>query len=63
MHGSEKEPVPQQESCCLMKDDTVRRLQALEDEFAADAVGEGRDDSFDEFVAEYPALEMRGDAA
>jgi hypothetical protein len=46
-----------------MKDDTVRRLQALEAEFDADAVGEGRDDSFDEFVAEYPALEMRGDAA
>ncbi|MGH8965784.1 MAG: hypothetical protein ACRDXB_10720 [Actinomycetes bacterium] len=52
-----------------MKDATVRRLQALEEEytFAVNAaVGEDRDDLVDALVAEYPdvALEvLRGDAA
>jgi hypothetical protein len=52
-----------------MKDDTVRRLQALEEEytFAVNAaVGEGRDDLVEELVSDYPdaALEvLRGDAA
>jgi hypothetical protein len=52
-----------------MKDVTVRRLQALEEEytFAVNAaVGENRDDLVDELVADYPdaALEvLRGDAA
>ena len=48
-----------------MKDDTVRRLQALEEEFpfTTGADGDGRDDLFDDF-ADYPALEaVHGDAA
>ena len=49
-----------------MKDDTVRRLQALEDEYAVttDANGEGRDELFDVFGADFPVLEaVHGDAA
>jgi hypothetical protein len=53
-----------------MKDATVRRLQALEDEytFAVNAaIGENRDDLVDALAAEYPdaALELllRSDAA
>jgi hypothetical protein len=46
-----------------MKDDTVRRLQALEDEYpvTADSVP---DDVFDELFADHTALEtVHGDAA
>jgi hypothetical protein len=49
-----------------MKDDTVRRLQALEDEytFAADAAGSAREDLFDDLFADFSAFETaRGDAA
>ena len=52
-----------------MKDATVRRLQALEEEytFAVNAaVGENRDDLLDELTADYPdaALDiLRTDAA
>ncbi len=53
-----------------MKDATVRRLQALEEEytFAVNAaVGENRDDLVEQLAAEYPdaALDllMRSDAA
>jgi hypothetical protein len=52
-----------------MKDATVRRLQALEEEytFAVNAaIGENRDDLVEQFTAEYPdaALEvLRSDAA
>ena len=40
-----------------MKDATVRRLLALDEEYTAavnDAVAEDRDDLVDELVAEYP---------
>jgi len=52
-----------------MKDATVRRLQALEEEYVFEvnaAVGENRDDLVVALVDEYPdaALEvLRGDAA
>ncbi|MHA6627597.1 hypothetical protein ACU61A_19335 [Pseudonocardia sichuanensis] len=52
-----------------MKDATVRRLQALEEEYAFEvnaAVGEDRDDLVAALVDEYPdaALQiLRGDAA
>jgi len=52
-----------------MKDATVRRLQALEEEytFAVNAaVGENRDDLVEQLVSDYPdaALEvLRSDAA
>ena len=49
-----------------MKDDTVRRLQALEEEytFTADASGEGNGNQFDESFPDFRALEaVHGDAA
>jgi hypothetical protein len=49
-----------------MKDDTVRRLEALDEEymFAADAAGDVRDDLFDDLFADRSALEtLHGDAA
>ena len=52
-----------------MNDATVRRLLALEEEYAFEvnaAVGEGRDDLVDQLAADFPdaALDvMRGDAA
>jgi hypothetical protein len=49
-----------------MKDDTVRRLQALEEEypFPADTASEGHAESVDEFAAALAMLEtLRGDAA
>lgn len=49
-----------------MKDDTVRRLQALEEEypFPVDAAGEERAESADEFAAALATLEtLSGDAA
>jgi hypothetical protein len=46
-----------------MKDDTVRRLQALEEEYSVTADGQ-RDVVFDELFADPAALEaVRGDAA
>ena len=61
-------PVPRG-SVPTMKDATVRRLQALEEEYVFEvnaAVGENRDDLVVALVDEYPdaALEvLRGDAA
>jgi hypothetical protein len=51
-----------------MKDDTVRRLNALDDEYTAAvnvAVAEDRDDLIQELVAEYPdaALEIMNNEA
>jgi hypothetical protein len=56
-----------------MKDDTVRRLQALEEEYVFAAAADGnRHDAFDDvfdglsggFAADYPALKtVHGDAA
>ena len=52
-----------------MKDVTVRRLQALEEEYPVTgnaAVGENRDDLIDELVDQYPDAAiaiLRGDAA
>ncbi|GAA1273948.1 hypothetical protein GCM10009609_41320 [Pseudonocardia aurantiaca] len=49
-----------------MKDDTVRRLEALDEEYmsAADAAGDVRDDLFDDLFADRSALEtLHGDAA
>jgi hypothetical protein len=52
-----------------MKDATVRRLQALEEEYTFavnSAVGENRDDLVEELVADYPDLALdilRDDAA
>jgi hypothetical protein len=64
----ESHPVPKG-SVPTMKDATVRRLQALEEEytFAVNAaVGENRDDLVEQLANEYPdaALEvLRSDAA
>jgi hypothetical protein len=51
-----------------MKDDTVRRLNALDQEYTAavnSAVAEERDDLIQQLVAEYPdaALEIMNDEA
>jgi hypothetical protein len=51
-----------------MKDDTVRRLNALDQEYTAavnSAVAEDRDDLIQQLVAEYPdaALEIMNDEA
>ncbi|HET6257093.1 hypothetical protein [Pseudonocardia sp.] len=51
-----------------MKDDTVRRLNALDDEYTAAvnaAVAEDRDDLIQQLVSEYPdaALEIMNDEA
>jgi hypothetical protein len=46
-----------------MKDDTVRRLQALAEEYPV-ALDTERDDVFDEVFADHAAVEtVRGDAA
>ena len=51
-----------------MKDDTVRRLNALDQEYTAavnSAVAEDRDDLIQQLMAEYPdaALEIMNDEA
>lgn len=51
-----------------MKDDTVRRLNALDQEYTAavnSAVAEDRDDLIQQLIAEYPdaALELMNDEA
>ncbi|GAA1238603.1 MULTISPECIES: hypothetical protein [Pseudonocardia] len=51
-----------------MKDDTVRRLNALDQEYTAavnSAVAEDRDDLIQQLIAEYPdaALEIMNDEA
>jgi hypothetical protein len=59
---------PKPRNRCLMKDDTVRRLNALDQEYTAavnSAVAEDRDDLIQQLIAEYPdaALEIMNDEA